>query len=224
MPNQDQTVIYILLLILASFGVLSIALTMAYLRLVQRFISLKEKKDRESGADLIANAQKSAEEIIKNANLKASEIITSAEIFPQQESKLLQQKIAEAAQIYLNKYQEGLTLAQQESAKNLSGISEDIKNAVVGEIAKFSRTIQQETLTSKEKIAQAIKEAYQKAEGDVNDYKEIRFKQVDEKIFILLSEISRKVLSKEISLEEHEKLVIKALEEAKSEGILHEQS
>ena len=43
-------------------------------------------------------------------------------------------------------------------------------------------------------------------------------REIDESIVMILKEVARKVLAKEISQEEHEKLVLKALEEAKRQG------
>lgn len=58
-----------------------------------------------------------------------------------------------------------------------------------------------------------------KAEKEVADYKEVKLKQVDEQIRDIVFRAAREVIGRSISFSEHEDLVNKALERAKSDKI-----
>jgi hypothetical protein len=57
-------------------------------------------------------------------------------------------------------------------------------------------------------------------EKELEVYKAERLKKVDEKIFEILKDASTKAIGKSLSLEDHEDVVIKALEDAKRENVL----
>jgi hypothetical protein len=57
-------------------------------------------------------------------------------------------------------------------------------------------------------------------EEELAVYKAERMKKVDEKIFEILRDVAAKAIGKALSLEDHEDIVVKALEDAKKEHVL----
>jgi len=140
--------------------------------------------------------------------------------------KNLQQKIEEelvkSSKLYASKYEEILKETQGQSIKILQNIPQDIKTVLAKEIQSVHITIEEEVKKAEEEAKGVVVLAYQKAESEVEKYKLARLRQVDESIVMILKEVARKVLSKEINMEEHEKLVMKALEEAKRQGVFEQ--
>jgi F0F1-type ATP synthase membrane subunit b/b' len=101
------------------------------------------------------------------------------------------------------------------------------------EIEKESRQILQVLLKeTKEKIkkleeeigiiSQETRKSFIEKRNEIEilleNYKKEKIKEIDERIFQLLVDITKKVLGKAIDLSTHEELVIKALEKAKKEN------
>ena len=84
--------------------------------------------------------------------------------------------------------------------------------------------IESKTTQAQNDARNLIIEAYKKAESEVQEYKSARLKQIEESLVYILENIAKRVLVKEISQDEHEKLVLKALEEAKRQGIFNDNS
>ena len=54
---------------------------------------------------------------------------------------------------------------------------------------------------------------------DIEAYKESRYADAEESVKQIVQKVSQEVLNKSISLEDHQKMVIDALEKAKKEGV-----
>lgn len=110
-------------------------------------------------------------------------------------------------------------------------VFEEIKKSLL-EIEKTNREVSQSILTMSqqkiEELEKQIKEisrdlktnlAKKQSEIDnfLENYKKERLKEIDEKIFQIISEVAIKTLGKAIDFSSHEELVIRALEKAKRE-------
>ena len=56
-------------------------------------------------------------------------------------------------------------------------------------------------------------------EKEIEAYKQARFKEAEAMVTKIVQKVSQEVLNKAINIEDHEKLVVDALEKAKKEGI-----
>jgi hypothetical protein len=56
-------------------------------------------------------------------------------------------------------------------------------------------------------------------EQELDEYKKIRLQQADRTITQVIQEVSQEILNKSISLDDHQRLLIEALEKAKKEGV-----
>ncbi|OGM10670.1 hypothetical protein A2159_02430 [Candidatus Woesebacteria bacterium RBG_13_34_9] len=220
MSNLEPTIFYLIILVTVSVLLLCVGITISYLRLIAKYNDLKEGKDKKIDPQTLINqAQAQSGKIIEEANLKSKEIISSAENFITTYNSNLNEELAKATQSYTLKYQDMLAQTQGESIKLLQNIPEDIKKVFIQEIASIRSAIQVEVGKAQTDARNLVVDAYRKAEAEAQNYKKQRMKQVDDAVVMILKDVARKVLSKEISKEEHEKLVIKALEEARRENI-----
>lgn len=220
MRIDDPTIIYILSLVVAAFSLLTIALVVLYIKLLLKYQTVKEIAEKNAETVNLEETQKRAKIMIEEARVKAGEIITQAEIFTTNQKNSLVGEIGKSTQIYVDKYQQALKFAEEEAVRMISGIPDQVKSEVVVRIDKFTSGVESELLNAQKSIQAAVKDSYQKAEKEVENYKLERLKQVDDSIMKMVEDVSRKVLAKEITSDEHEKLVMKALEKAKEENIL----
>lgn len=220
MRIDDPTIIYVLSLVVAAFSLLTIALVVLYIKLLLKYQSVKEIAEKKAETVNLEETQKRAKLMIEEARVKAGEIITQAEIFTTNQKNSLLDEINKSSQAYIDKYQQALKFAEEEAIRMISGIPDQVKSEVSVRIEKFTSGIEAELLSAQKSIQGAVRESYQKAESEIESYKLERLKQVDESIMKMVEDVSRKVLAKEITSDEHEKLVIKALERAKEENIL----
>ncbi|OGM67592.1 hypothetical protein A2962_03580 [Candidatus Woesebacteria bacterium RIFCSPLOWO2_01_FULL_39_61] len=212
--------VYVLSLVIVAFTLLTIALVVLYIRLLLRYQNAKEIAEKSTGVEDLEETQKKAKAMIEEARVKAGEVITQAELFTANQKNVLLEEINKATHTYADKYQAALKFAEDEAVRMISSIPHQVKSEVMVRIEKFTSGVDTELLNAQKSIQAAVKETYQKAEVEVENYKLERLKQVDESIMKMVEEVSRRVLAKEITADEHEKLVLKALEKAKEENVL----
>jgi hypothetical protein len=102
----------------------------------------------------------------------------------------------------------------------LAGLSKDVKEEVGRQIDTVNTSLASEIQKTQAETRRVLLGAYKKMEDEVEAYKVERLKKVDERIFDLLKDASVKAIGKLLSPEDHEDVVIKALEDAKRENVL----
>ncbi len=98
----------------------------------------------------------------------------------------------------------------------------------------YSTTLQQlatQSLTDFHSVVKTMEEDLQKQtkdfsatmlpglEKELEEYKKLRLQQADRTINHVIQEVSQQILNKALSLEDHQQLLIEALEKAKKEGV-----
>jgi flagellar biosynthesis/type III secretory pathway protein FliH len=64
-----------------------------------------------------------------------------------------------------------------------------------------------------------LQTSFELAQKDIESYKASRIKDFEKELFTIVQKISAEILQKELTQEEHEKQVMKALERAKEEKL-----
>ena len=220
----DSLFLYTTILVITSLTLLLVGVIVLYLRLVRKYISIRdaEGKDLDPQAILL-NAQNKSQTILEDAHRKASEMVGRAEKFLSAQEGKVAQELEKASKSYANYFQDSLRSVEEEAKKSLNNVPEEIKKVYATEIVNIRTTLEAQFVKAREDSRQIVLEAYKKAEAEVEKYKKQRLNQIDESIIIILQEVARRVLSREINQEEHEKLVMKALEEAKKQHVFEEQ-
>lgn len=171
----------------------------------QRELELEIAELRSQGSQearkLILNAQMQATEVIKNAEVKAQELINASEIFSKE---------------YKEKFRLSL---EQETNKMLTNMSKAISAQVDNEIGALHKAMIEQTAKVRESVGKGISDAYAGAQAQVEEYKKAAIERINSSILELVSTISKKVLKESVSRAQQEKLVLKALEEAKRQNV-----
>ena len=107
-----------------------------------------------------------------------------------------------------------------EYKEKIQKISIDIEEDVKSGAEDLKNTLEQEALGVEKSVVKKIEDGLAGAELEVESYREEKIKQINQKAEVVLEVVVRKVFGKSVRLEDHETLIIKALEEAKRENAI----
>lgn len=202
------------------------AIVIAYTKTVRKLHDLYKEKSAAQ-KDLL----KKSDLILEEAREKALKIVSDANLFNDSTKKIFDQelKMIQEGQVktleklsydLLNSYQKELIELKENNIKTMNIISKDIENSTISELKDFKEILKKETFESQKIVEGKIEDAYRIAQKEIEDYKIERIKKVESQIYEIIQNISKMVLGKTLSREEHEQLVMDALEKAKKEGAL----
>jgi len=212
-------IFYIGILLIVALVLLLIALVILYLRSANNLQKLKEEKETNWRAQM-SSAQATVKKVIEDAHTNAGQIVGSAEIFKKEQIDKVNIEINKAITHYTENYNRVLVNLQNEMVNVLKNTPKDIQVGVVKQLQILRDTLQKDLATSRKDVSDLIEKEYTKMHNDLESYKQAKVAQLDKSIFKIIQYVSRRVLTKEINAEEHEKLVIKALEEAKRQEMI----
>jgi exonuclease VII large subunit len=139
------------------------------------------------------------------------------------------EKIAETILIFTPEFKNNLkektneiyTILEKETKKSFLEIekeSRQILQVLLKETKEKIKKLEEEIGIISQETRKSFIEKRNEIEILLENYKKEKIKEIDERIFQLLVDITKKVLGKAIDLSTHEELVIKALEKAKKEN------
>lgn len=201
-------------------------LAISYARTLQKFQHFQSQEE-----DIKESAQKKATEIIDDARNKALSLIVDANSLQEGSKQIVSEGIRMASLSYIaifkkvadqmfRRYQKELESLKNINIKNIENISKDITNTSLAELGDFRQILKQETFDSQKIVEQKIEEEYQTTLKELQLYKQEKLKKLDNEIYNIIEKISTLAIRKSLSLEDHEELVIDALNKAKEEKIL----
>jgi len=216
----DQSIIFIFILIFIALTLALVALLLAFVKLSKSYMDTKEGKDKYPDPKiLLLRAHVKSQKITEEAVDKAAQIVSSAETLKAGKVDNIEKEIEKADATYLKIYQESIAKIQDESLKGLQNLPEYIKALLSREALGIKDELSTQIKKAQEDAKQMVLEAYKKADQEVASYRKMRLDALDNTIVNIVQAVSRKVLTKEIDPNEHEKLVLKALEEAKKQNV-----
>jgi hypothetical protein len=225
MKEIDPNIFYILSFFSASMGLLLVGIFIMYLRIVKRYISLKDESNKfkteygeKSNQDIVKAGQE-ARKILESAQLKAQEMINTSQMFNDEQKAKIADMLSRVSNEEVLEYKKIIDEAGKVSINAVQRLSEDVKSQITPELGKIKETIESEIKSASDETKTAISSAYAIVEKEVGDYKKKMYGEIDKLTFSAVKELSQKVLGKAISTKDQEDLVISALEEAKKQRI-----
>lgn len=222
----EPIVFFVLIIAILILSLSLGAIVMSYTKIVRKLHDLH--KERNITQKEMLNK---SDHILEEAREKAIKIVDSANLFEDSTKKIFDQELKRTtgAQIktleklsydFLNAFQKELIELKENNIKMMGNVSKDIENSVIAELKDYREILKKETYDSQKIVEGKIEEAYKAAEKEIGDYKTAQQKIVEAQIYDIIQNVSKIVLGKTLSLQEHEQLVIDALENAKKEGTL----
>ena len=109
----------------------------------------------------------------------------------------------------------------EEQWKNvIKKVSRDFEYGAEDEVKGFRKSLEVEAVGVEKAVADRVEQEFATAKQQIDEYKKYRLAKLDGEIDEIVSNTVKKVIGKVIPMEEHKKLIISALEEAKREHIL----
>ncbi len=210
--------------LVATIFILSIALVVVVFYLSH---IIKRKHKDEIG---LSDTRQKVSKIIDEANNKAMDIISKANLSTDIASSNFNQEVKHIASLQIKEFEKAtsdfmklyIQILQDLKSKNIEvfqNVSKDIEISTMGEIENFKESMESLTSSSQKMVQKKIDSDYFQVKKEVQSYKEIELKKIDQGIYELLEKVSSLALGKVLSLSEHEDLILKSLEKAKKEGV-----
>lgn len=221
----DINIFYVVSFVNVAMGLLLIGVFIMYLRLVRKHIKLKEKESQAKSGftreaeKITKEAENRAQKIIQDAASQAQHSISQAQTFSQNQSDIFSQELEKSTSIYLKEYKKALVKSQEQSSEIVKNMSSEVGKGMTKEIEVFRTIMHQQVGIAMQAAKNALESTYKLTQDQLIKHREKRMKEVDEAVVKIVYQVSRKVMAKEINMDEHEKLVLKALEEAKRQNI-----
>ncbi len=225
LANLISNYFYPLIIAVVFQGALVLVLLVLFL---DKFLSSKPK--RVNDEVIKQTAYKQAREALQDAQVKAEELITDATLFTDNFQKSLETNVSDLFASYkieldklsrdiLNSYKKSLDDGKTTILASYSSISEDIKRQTLDEIQTIAKDTRQNMLDTQGILRNEM-------EGDLKDirtrlkaYEELRMRKVDERIFDILTVVSKEALGRIMTISDHQDLVLKTLEDAKAQNL-----
>lgn len=210
---------------LATIFILSIALAA-----VVFYCSNIIKSKPNDGLGNLSDTRERAAKIIDEANSKAIDIINKANLSENIASENFTEEIKHIASLQIEEFEKATSdfmklynlVLQDLKSKNIEvfqNVSKDIEVNTMAEIKNFKESMESLTSQSEKLVQKKIDSDYLIAKKEIQNYKEVEIKKIDQEIYELLEKVAKLVLGKALSLSEHEDLIRKSLEKAKKEGV-----
>lgn len=194
-------------------------------------IQKRERMLEKQSTEMINTAQKDAEQILSHAAKNAESLLTQTQSFKQgietdlknilsseinDYRSLLNQKLA----AILSNYQSILSQTGSLYAQSIREASLQLKENQQKNADTFKTMLEDETLTAKFYIQRKINEQLEKATKEIEDYKEEERKKIEKSVRSIIINLSEDVFEGSITIDQQEKLIFKALEEAEKKNVL----
>ncbi len=201
------------------------------------YLHHKEKRIKEEMRDIDKKVTSVTEEahfrakmIIIHAVQKAQEVLSQTEYLKNDLTHEARQKVQDMAETYLQSFKSDAGEAGEAYKKTLHDIhtkfledekmiSQEMQQIQKQEIESFKNTLKGNAVTAGGYLQKKVDTEFEKAKGEIENYKQEKIRQINKSIDELAMKLAREVLGKSISLEDHQKLIVEALEKAKREGL-----
>lgn len=201
------------------------------------YLHSKEKKLKTDSKDIdkkiytvTEEAQFQAKMIIGHAVKKAQEILSETEYLKKDLTQDARKKVTQLAESYLSSFKTGagevndaykkaLLEIQEKFLEDEKIISQEMEQIQKQELASFKDILKGDAVTAGSYLQKKVDAEFEKAQAEIENYKQEKLAQINKSVDELALKLARQVLGKSIPLEDHQTLIIEALERAKKEGI-----
>lgn len=223
---DTQVLFYGTIILTALMGAVLGYVAISYRKLIEKYEKIRASQEEEAHGletqktQIIEEGRRQAGLIIADAQTKAAKLVGEAGTFSDQTKQILEIELKKTQAAELDYYRKALEEIQKGAVATLGGIPKDVKDVVVKEIDAVRASLSLEIQKAQQETRQMLAASYKKMEEEVEAHKKERLKKIDEKIFEILKIVATRAIGKSLSFEDHEDVVIKALEDAKRENVL----
>ncbi|HSX40302.1 MAG TPA: hypothetical protein VLF68_01680 [Candidatus Saccharimonadales bacterium] len=184
--------------------------------------------DEETSGHLIDSARDRAFQIVETANHHAQEILENARVLSQESKKLLDEQLQtvlatqttdlqKTAKELTQAYQEKLSVLEKENIQMARTVSKDIEDHTMSELRAFEESLKKETIVSQKSVDSQVQKLFESAKSEIEEYKKEQIEKIDTQVISVLQFVTKQILGQSLSFDQHNELLLKALEQAKKQ-------
>jgi len=117
------------------------------------------------------------------------------------------------------KYKNHIDEINKNNIQLLSNMYKDIETYANSSFENYKSIVEKQTFEAEKIAKEKINAKYAELEKELELQKQNSLKKLNEDIYKILSNISKEVIGKSLDVEQHEELIINALNKAKKEGL-----
>jgi len=223
------------LFIIGPTAVLSLALAgvaIAYIFLLAKLGKTEkdkvflQSKIRDQTADILKDAHEKRLRIIQEATDKAHEMLKETQNFSvdsksrfstdMESIRKRQEELVILRTEEISKVHEQFSLSLQRSTEvQFKAMANNMEAKAIAEVEDFRKTLEGERIFMQKQLSTKVDEEYKRAQKNIEDYKVGQMKKLDRQVFDIIHALTREVLGRSLTIQDHEDLVQKALVQMK---------
>jgi hypothetical protein len=233
---MDSITLIIFSLIVVFLCISIIALSFYYSNLVTKLVHAQKENlylrfhIQEKGLAKINDAKDRSMKIIADASLQAQDLIKHAEVLKNDSNENTKQELQsltgqqkdlllKASNDLRAEFEEVLKHLQVDDIDILKSITKDIENIALEEVKTFEGQLKQQTIGQQEIVDQKIEEALDNSKNEIETYKKKKMAEIDQQIYTVLQNVTKDIIGKRLTFEDHKELIMQAIVKAKIEMI-----
>lgn len=116
-------------------------------------------------------------------------------------------------------YMQLLNSIKQEHLRKTDESIKHINDITQSQMEDFRQILKKEAVQAEDLVVKRINNEYTEVHKQLEEYKKQKLAQIDTEVKTLIMQTTERILGKTLPIEEHEKLIILALEQAKADGL-----
>lgn len=180
----------------------------SYRKILERLHQLQQK-ELEVKEKMHSEAQK----ILDDAYQKAAKIFADADLLKSEQGKVLERQIKAFNEQQDKTYQNIVNDIKKQTVDIIEQVATESKEVIIADFKNMTSAFQNQ-------ISAQYQKDYAAVQAEINDYKEKLKEDLKTRSVQILQEVAKRVFGKVIPIEDHEELIVKALEEAKKQHVI----
>ena len=223
---MDNVIIFFgVSVVVAILGMVIAIIGVQYNKALRELYLIKSENERllKGGSEeinkIIDQARRDSLEILKESQIKAQKIIQTSDIFSREFKEEFRSNLLKFIDQERLSYEQIGKDIQIESNKVLKDLSASIVSQVDMEVKGFHKAISVEAVRTQQAIANNAQEDYKLVRAEIENYKKVMRERINNASIDIVKDIAKQVLGASLTTEEHQKLIIEALKEAKESNV-----
>ena len=238
LPSDFLT--YTILLIVFALFQGSLILILVYLFVDKVLISKKDTLDNDivkqeaydKALNVLEDAKEKSLEILGTSNDRARKILDSVDYINVETKKELDLELKKLSErqvstfenlssdlinVYKNSLEDQHKVGLAQIEKTSEFVQEELKN----QITDLKDSLQKETAQSEEQVRAMISSDYEHTKSEIEKYKNEKFAEINLKVYELIPQITKEILGRTLTIDDHQSVVLKILDDAKRDSSLN---
>jgi len=224
LPPDIMLIGSILLFVLVE--VIALSMFVAYFKLLRKyqvldsdFNKIKHEGNQKS-EELLQSAQDHYQSKILEASQKAEEIISQSTQMGSEFKSKFEASLTRLSSQQAQVFQQMSETSRKEISQAVKSVAQEMQEQALQDVKQATASLEGEVKKLQVSLTESVQEAYEKVETEVATYKTAKLKAIDEAVVGVVMNVAQEVLGKTLSAQDHEAMIMGALQEAKRDKII----